>query len=129
MPGEQLEAHVPDLKERSEFQFRIRAVNKAGPSEPSDPTNMHLVKHRARKYFLAIPPVMNRDDVRREASFSEAEDRPDEPEADDGEGRESGEVRREHQGRAPAESHLDLQGPRGKTSNPTSFRSHQTGNR
>jgi DNA topoisomerase IA len=46
VPGDQLEAKVPDLKERGEYQFRIVAVNKAGPSPPSEPTKSHLVKHK-----------------------------------------------------------------------------------
>jgi hypothetical protein len=51
VPGSQLTAKVPDLKERAEYQFRIVAVNKAGPSPASEPTGMHTVKHKARKYL------------------------------------------------------------------------------
>ena len=46
---------VPDLKEGSTYQFRVRAVNKAGPSEPSDPTKPHVAKARFLK------PHINRD--------------------------------------------------------------------
>jgi ribosomal protein S30 len=49
VPGDQLEAKVPDLKERAEYQFRVVAVNKAGPSPASEPTKTHLVKHKACK--------------------------------------------------------------------------------
>jgi hypothetical protein len=49
VPGDKLECKVGDLKERGEYQFRIIAVNKAGPSPPSDPTDMHLVKHKLCK--------------------------------------------------------------------------------
>jgi hypothetical protein len=49
VPGDQLEAKVPDLKERAEYQFRVIAVNKAGPSPASEPTKSHLVKHKACK--------------------------------------------------------------------------------
>ncbi|XP_047102318.1 twitchin isoform X3 [Schistocerca piceifrons] len=49
VPGDQLTAKVPDLKERAEYQFRVVAVNKAGPSPASEPTKTHLVKHRALK--------------------------------------------------------------------------------
>ena len=44
-----LEALVEDLREKSVYEWRARAVNKAGPSEPCDPTPKHLVKHRHRK--------------------------------------------------------------------------------
>lgn len=47
VPGDKLTAKVPDLKEQAEYQFRIIAVNKAGPSPASDPSKMHLVKHKA----------------------------------------------------------------------------------
>lgn len=50
VPGDTLEAKVPDLKERAEYQFRVIAVNKAGPSPASDPTKTHCVRHKARKY-------------------------------------------------------------------------------
>lgn len=49
VPGDQLDARVPDLKEQAEYQFRVVAVNKAGPSEPSDATKGHIVKHKACK--------------------------------------------------------------------------------
>ncbi|RZF42380.1 hypothetical protein LSTR_LSTR004188 [Laodelphax striatellus] len=49
VPGDKLDAKVPDLKERAEYQFRVIAVNKAGPSPASDPTKMHVVKHKALK--------------------------------------------------------------------------------
>lgn len=50
--GDQLEARVEDLKERGEYQFRVIAVNKAGPGVPSDASQMQIIKHRSRKYFL-----------------------------------------------------------------------------
>lgn len=50
VPGDQLEGKVPDLKERGEYQFRIIAVNKAGPSPPSDASKMQICKHKARKF-------------------------------------------------------------------------------
>ena len=49
VPADKLEAKVIDLKERGEYQFRIVAVNKAGPSPPSDATKNHLVKHKMLK--------------------------------------------------------------------------------
>ncbi|XP_055331451.1 twitchin-like isoform X3 [Paramacrobiotus metropolitanus] len=49
VPADQLKASVPDLKEKEEYEFRVRAVNKAGPGEPSDPTKPVLVKTRFLK--------------------------------------------------------------------------------
>lgn len=39
-------ARVPDLKEGNTYQFRVRAVNKAGPGEPGDATEPHIAKAR-----------------------------------------------------------------------------------
>ncbi|CAG0918476.1 unnamed protein product [Notodromas monacha] len=47
--GDVTEAHVEDLIERAEYMFRIIAVNKAGPGPHSEPTKMHMVKHKALK--------------------------------------------------------------------------------
>ncbi|XP_058812494.1 twitchin isoform X4 [Topomyia yanbarensis] len=49
VPGGECTATVEDLKENTECQFRIVAVNKAGRSPESDPTNTHKVKYRALK--------------------------------------------------------------------------------
>ncbi|GAU87381.1 hypothetical protein RvY_00244-2 [Ramazzottius varieornatus] len=48
-PGSELKASVPDLKEKEEYEFRVRAVNKAGPGAPSDATKPVLVKTRFLK--------------------------------------------------------------------------------
>ncbi|KAL1383363.1 hypothetical protein pipiens_013162 [Culex pipiens pipiens] len=49
VPGGETTATVEDLKENTECQFRIIAVNKAGRSPESEPTGTHKVKHRALK--------------------------------------------------------------------------------
>lgn len=41
-----LEATIPGLKENSVYEFRARAVNKAGLSKPCEPTQKHVCKHR-----------------------------------------------------------------------------------
>lgn len=48
--GPSPEAKVGGLKEKQTYQFRVRAVNKAGQSEPSEPTDNHLCKHKNCKY-------------------------------------------------------------------------------
>lgn len=47
--GPACEAKVPGLKEGNQYQFRVRAVNKAGPGEPSDATKQHTAKARNSK--------------------------------------------------------------------------------
>lgn len=52
VPGVLNNAKVDGLQERDEVQFRIIAVNKAGPSEASDATAPHIVRFRSCKLQL-----------------------------------------------------------------------------
>lgn len=52
VPGDQLEATVAGLQEYGEYQFRVVAVNKAGPSPPSDASKMQIVKYKKCKYIV-----------------------------------------------------------------------------
>lgn len=40
------EIKVDGLKEKMVYQFRVRAHNKAGCSQPSEPTDNHVCKHK-----------------------------------------------------------------------------------
>lgn len=46
---------VPDLIEGTQYEFRIRAVNKAGPGQPSDATKPHLARCKN------VPPKIDRN--------------------------------------------------------------------
>ena len=43
------EASLNDLREGQVYEWRVRAVNKAGPSKPCEPTDKHVAKHRNRE--------------------------------------------------------------------------------
>ncbi|XP_037026622.1 twitchin-like isoform X2 [Bradysia coprophila] len=42
VPASETTAEITDLKEGQEYEFRVRAVNKAGPGEPSDSTKLFV---------------------------------------------------------------------------------------
>uniref|UniRef100_A0A0N5A493 non-specific serine/threonine protein kinase n=1 Tax=Parastrongyloides trichosuri TaxID=131310 RepID=A0A0N5A493_PARTI len=50
--GQDTETTVTGLKEGEEYQFRIVAVNKAGPGEPSDPSRKVIAKARNLKPYI-----------------------------------------------------------------------------
>ncbi|CAG2058849.1 unnamed protein product, partial [Timema podura] len=56
--GNKCEAKVPDLVEGMKYQFRVRAVNKGGPSKPSDPSNTITAKDRF------APPRIDRSSLK-----------------------------------------------------------------
>jgi hypothetical protein len=47
--GDVTKATIQGLKEGVQYEFRIRAVNKAGPGEPSDATKPIIAKARFGK--------------------------------------------------------------------------------
>lgn len=49
--GEECKATVPNLNENCEYEFRIKAVNAAGPGEPSDASKTVITKPRKCKFF------------------------------------------------------------------------------
>lgn len=53
--GDKCEARVPDLAEGVDYTFRVKAINKAGPSQPSDASE--TVTAKARNLPPRIEPV------------------------------------------------------------------------
>lgn len=50
--GDQTNAEILGLKEGEEYQFRVKAVNKAGPGEASDPSRKVVAKPRNLKPWI-----------------------------------------------------------------------------
>lgn len=46
--GDKCEGRVPDLMNGMDYQFRVKAVNKAGPGKPSDASDTVTAKPRFR---------------------------------------------------------------------------------
>lgn len=46
VPAPETSSTITHLRENMDYQFRIIAMNKAGPSEPSDPSRLITCKSR-----------------------------------------------------------------------------------
>lgn len=57
--GPNCTATVPKLEEGNQYKFRVKAVNKAGPSEPSEETNWHTAKPRFLKPHIDRTNLQN----------------------------------------------------------------------
>lgn len=67
VPGDALSGTVPGLRENQQYEFRVRAINKAGPGEPSDVTKPIIAKSRFVKPFILgddlIPIIVKKGQV------------------------------------------------------------------
>lgn len=52
--GDITSATIDGLKEGVQYEFRVRAINKAGPGEPSDATKPIIAKSRFGKKKLSF---------------------------------------------------------------------------
>ena len=56
--GNQTKGTAPNLVEGEEYEFRVIAVNKGGPGEPSEPSKSVIAKPRFRKYFHVLNHIL-----------------------------------------------------------------------
>lgn len=49
VPADQLKASITSVRENQEYVFRVKAVNKAGPGQPSDSSTTVVCKARFGK--------------------------------------------------------------------------------
>lgn len=52
--GNVCKGKVPKLENGQQYQFRVRAVNKAGPGEPSEESLPHIAKPKFRKIYVYL---------------------------------------------------------------------------
>lgn len=54
MAGTETKATVPNLTEKEEYEFRVIAVNKGGPSDPSEASEKVIAKPRHCNNNLSV---------------------------------------------------------------------------
>lgn len=56
--GDTNRGRVNDLVEGTPYEFRVRAVNKAGPGEPSEASKSHIARPKNRKHARRIYGIL-----------------------------------------------------------------------
>lgn len=59
VPATDCKGKVPDLDENTEYEFRVKAVNAAGPGVPSEASKSVLTKPRKCKLKLKLKLLWN----------------------------------------------------------------------